>query len=173
MFVFEGDIGDRERVDQGLIAFDAQLERWREVHRLAERDATDQPVKRYRISSRYGSRKDPVNGRRAFHGGIDLAGPRNQPVRATAHGKVLRAGRVGRYGRFIEVEHANGIRTRYGHLAKILVKAGQRVRKGEKIGLLGSSGRSTGPHLHYEIVIRGKLVDPLKFLKVGKHVFKG
>ena len=93
--------------------------------------------------------------------------------RATAPGKVVFAGWKGYYGRIIEIDHGHGIRTRYGHLKKILVKVGQEVSNREKIALVGSSGRSTGPHVHYEIQFNRKPHDPMNFLKAGQNVFKG
>jgi murein DD-endopeptidase MepM/ murein hydrolase activator NlpD len=94
-------------------------------------------------------------------------------VMATAAGKVVFSGWKGRYGRMVEIDHGAGIKTRYGHLRRASVKRGQQVRLGDKIGQLGSSGRSTGPHVHYEIVIDGKQIDPNRFIKAGKDVFKG
>ena len=92
---------------------------------------------------------------------------------APADGKVIFAGWKGRYGRVIEIDHGFGIVTRYGHLRRTSVKRGNRVKIGDKIGELGSSGRSTGPHVHYEIRVNKKPVDPQKFIKAGKNVFKG
>ena len=95
-----------------------------------------------------------------------------QSIYAPAPGTVRVAGWRAKYGRFIEIDHGSGVRTRYGHLHKILVKRGQQVAFRDKIGLLGNSGRSTGPHLHYETVFNGKAVDPMKFLKAGRYVFQ-
>ena len=95
-----------------------------------------------------------------------------QSIYAPAPGTVRVAGWRAKYGRFIEIDHGSGVRTRYGHLHKILVKRGQQVAFRDKIGLLGNSGRSTGPHLHYETVLKGKAVDPMKFLKAGRYVFQ-
>jgi murein DD-endopeptidase MepM/ murein hydrolase activator NlpD len=93
-------------------------------------------------------------------------------ARVTAPGKVVRAGWAGGYGRMVEVDHGNGFSTRYGHLSKILAKVGQTVAAGDEIGETGSSGRSTGPHLHYEVRHNGEPVNPLRFLKVGRQVAK-
>ena len=90
-----------------------------------------------------------------------------------AIGTVTYAGNKGRFGRYIEIDHGAGIRTRYGHLRRVLVKKGQRVTHRQDIGILGSSGRSTGPHVHYEIIVDGKQVNPLKFFKAGRSVFQG
>ena len=119
------------------------------------------------MSSPFGMRMDPFLGRPAIHTGIDLRGDIGEPVHATAAGKVSIAGREGGYGNMVEINHGNGLSTRYGHLSKILVKPGQSVRIGEVIGLIGSTGRSTGPHLHYETRINGEAVDPQKFLRAG------
>ena len=119
------------------------------------------------MSSPFGMRMDPFMGRPAIHTGIDLRGDIGEPARATATGKVTIAGREGGYGNMVEINHGNGLATRYGHLSKIDVKVGQLVRIGEVIGQIGSTGRSTGPHLHYETRINGEAVDPQKFLRAG------
>jgi murein DD-endopeptidase MepM/ murein hydrolase activator NlpD len=102
-----------------------------------------------------------------MHTGIDMRGDRGEPVHATANGKVSIAGREGGYGNMVEIDHGNGFSTRYGHLSAIEVKVGQRVRIGQEIGRIGSTGRSTGPHLHYETRIKGEPVNPQKFLRAG------
>jgi murein DD-endopeptidase MepM/ murein hydrolase activator NlpD len=119
------------------------------------------------MSSPFGMRMDPFNGRPAIHTGIDLRGDIGEPVHATAAGKVTIASREGGYGKMVEINHGNGLATRYGHLSEIDVKVGQFVRIGEIIGKIGSTGRSTGPHLHYETRINGEAVDPQKFLRAG------
>jgi len=119
------------------------------------------------MSSPFGMRMDPFNGRPAIHTGIDLRGEVGEPVRATAAGRVSLAGREGGYGNIVEIDHGNGLATRYGHLSEIDVKVGQMVRIGETIGHIGSTGRSTGPHLHYETRVNGEAVDPQKFLRAG------
>src|SRR5665213_1262337 len=119
------------------------------------------------MSSPFGMRMDPFLGRPAIHTGIDLRGDTGEPAHATANGKVTIAGRDGGYGNMVEINHGNGLATRYGHLSEIDVKVGQFVRIGEVIGKIGSTGRSTGPHLHYETRINGEAVDPQKFLRAG------
>jgi murein DD-endopeptidase MepM/ murein hydrolase activator NlpD len=119
------------------------------------------------MSSPFGMRMDPFLGRPAIHTGIDLRGEVGEPVRATATGHVSIAGREGGYGNMVEIDHGNGLATRYGHLSVIGVKIGQLVRIGEVIGKIGSTGRSTGPHLHYETRVKGEAVDPQKFLRAG------
>jgi murein DD-endopeptidase MepM/ murein hydrolase activator NlpD len=119
------------------------------------------------MSSPFGMRMDPFLGRPAVHTGIDLRGEIGEPVRATATGRVSVAGREGGYGNMVEINHGNGLATRYGHLSQIDVKVGQTVRIGEVIGRIGSTGRSTGPHLHYETRVNGEAIDPQKFLRAG------
>ena len=129
------------------------------------------PAKHFYVSSAYGLRTDPISKRKAMHRGIDMAGPRNTKIFAAASGKVKRAGRNGGFGNFIEIEHANGFVTRYGHLEKLSVKRGQVVAKDQLIGFMGSSGRSTSTHLHYEILHNGKYINPLKLTKAFENVF--
>ena len=126
---------------------------------------------KYYISSNFGLRKDPMNSNHAFHKGIDLAGWHKTEIFAPADAVVLRAGRNGGYGNFIELEHKNGLVTRFGHLNKIKVKKGQSITKHDVIGLMGSTGRSTGTHLHYEVLLNGKQVNPLKITKALSRVW--
>lgn len=125
---------------------------------------------KYYISSSFGLRKDPMNSSHAFHKGIDLAGWHKTKIFAPADAIVLRAGRNGGYGNFIELEHKNGLVTRFGHLNTIKVKKGQRITKHDVIGLMGSTGRSTGTHLHYEVLLNDKQVNPLKITKAFSSV---
>jgi murein DD-endopeptidase MepM/ murein hydrolase activator NlpD len=118
-------------------------------------------------SSAFGVRIDPFLNRPAMHTGIDFRGSTGEAVRATASGTVTAAGWSGGYGRMVEIEHANGVSTRYGHLSEIDVKVGQTIKLGQVVGRLGSTGRSTGPHLHYETRIDGEAVDPDRFLRAG------
>jgi murein DD-endopeptidase MepM/ murein hydrolase activator NlpD len=119
------------------------------------------------LTSPFGIRIHPILKRIAMHAGIDLRGDLGEPVRATATGKVTIAGRQRGYGNVVEISHGNGLATRFGHLSEISVKVGQVVRIGEVVGKIGSTGLSTGPHLHYETRINGKAVDPQKFLRAG------
>ncbi len=119
------------------------------------------------MSSPFGVRIDPFLHRPAMHTGLDMRGDVGDPVRATATGRVTIAGREGGYGNMVELEHGRGLATRYGHLSEIDVKVGQHVRIGEIIGRIGSTGRSTGPHLHYETRVDGEAVDPQKFFRAG------
>jgi murein DD-endopeptidase MepM/ murein hydrolase activator NlpD len=119
------------------------------------------------FTSGFGIRSDPFLGRPAMHTGLDFRGSSGDPVRATAYGKVINAGWQGGYGKMVEIDHGNTLTTRYGHLSEINVKVGDIVRIGQVIGAVGSTGRSTGPHLHYETRIDGDAVDPQKFLRAG------
>jgi murein DD-endopeptidase MepM/ murein hydrolase activator NlpD len=120
------------------------------------------------MTSPFGVRMDPFMRGPAIHTGVDLRGEMGEPAHVTASGKVTIAAWSGGYGNMVEVDHLNGVSTRYGHLSKILVKAGQHVTTGQVIGLIGSTGRSTGPHLHYETRINDTAVDPQKFLRAGQ-----
>lgn len=126
------------------------------------------PLDKYNFESPFGVRHDPFNGRAAMHTGVDLSGPYKTPVMSTAPGVVVFAGYSTGYGKLVEIDHGNGIHTKYGHLNRILVNVGQKIGKHNPIGLLGSSGRSTGPHVHYEVVVNGTPQDPEKFLEAGK-----
>jgi murein DD-endopeptidase MepM/ murein hydrolase activator NlpD len=119
------------------------------------------------FTSGFGIRSDPFLGRPAMHTGLDFRAQMGDPVRATANGKVASSGWSGGYGRMVEIDHGNGLSTRYGHLSEINVKVGDTVKIGQVIGAVGSTGRSTGPHLHYETRIDGEAVDPQKFLRAG------
>ena len=128
------------------------------------------PAKDYYISSTYGYRKDPIVGKKTMHKGIDMAGRIKTEIIAPANGKVRRAGKNGSYGNFIEIDHLNGFTTRYGHLYKVKVKKGQHVNENFVIGLMGSTGRSTSTHLHYEVLFDDKTINLLKLIKALKHV---
>lgn len=117
-----------------------------------------------RISSLYGNRIHPITGRRRFHDGLDIAANHGNGVYAYTDGRVVEAGWNGGYGNCILVDHGNGLKTRYGHLFKISVRVGQRVKTGERIGAVGSTGNSTGPHLHFEVVKWGRTQNPLNYL---------
>lgn len=125
------------------------------------------------FTSGFGVRSDPFLGRPAMHTGLDFRAATGDPVRVTAYGKVVSAGWSGGYGRMIEVDHGNGLATRYGHLSEINVRVGEIVKIGQVVGLVGSTGRSTGPHLHYETRIDGEAVDPQKFLRAGVRLSAG
>jgi murein DD-endopeptidase MepM/ murein hydrolase activator NlpD len=125
------------------------------------------------FTSGFGVRSDPFLGRPAMHTGLDFRASTGDPVRATANGKVVSSGWAGGYGRMVEVDHGNGLATRYGHLSEINVRVGDQIKIGQVIGAVGSTGRSTGPHLHYETRIDGEAVDPQKFLRAGVRLSAG
>ncbi len=124
-----------------------------------------EPVENIDLSSNFGTRADPFNGNRRMHQGIDIRGPLGTPVYATADGVISRAGWASGYGNLVEINHGNGMETRYGHLSRLIAQPNERVRRGQLIGLMGSTGRSTGSHLHYEVRIAGNAVNPLPYLQ--------
>ena len=128
------------------------------------------PVDGAAESSSYGRRIDPFFNRLAMHSGVDYKAPRGHPIKATGNGVVLSAGRHGGYGRMIDIDHGNGLSTRYAHLSRIRVHKGQKVTKGMVIGNVGSTGRSTGPHLHYEIRVGEHASNPMPFIIAGKKI---
>lgn len=119
------------------------------------------------LTSGFGSRRDPVNGRRNFHPAVDIAAPPGREVRAPADGIVTRAGRIGALGNAVYLSHGFGITTRYGHMARLTVKPGERVKRGDVLGHVGSTGRSTGYHLHYEVHVDGEAINPLAYILDG------
>ncbi len=121
-----------------------------------------------KVTSRFGHRSDPKNGKNAFHSGVDLRGRSGDKVIATADGVVTKASWNGGYGKYIEIDHGNGYTTKFGHMSKLLVKRGEKVTRGQKIGTVGNTGRSTGSHLHYEICLYDKPVNPAKFMYTKK-----
>jgi murein DD-endopeptidase MepM/ murein hydrolase activator NlpD len=123
------------------------------------------PVDDVSFTSNFGVRDDPFNGRHRMHQGVDIPGAIGTPVYATADGIISRAGWVGGNGNLVEVSHGNGLQTRYGHLSKLIAEPNQRVVRGQLIGLMGSTGRSTGSHLHYEVRIAGNAVNPVPYLE--------
>lgn len=128
------------------------------------------PVEHLEFTSNFGIRSDPFRGTAAMHAGVDIRGPVGTPIYATADGIVSEAQRQGGYGNLVEINHGKGIATRYGHLSKILVTANMRVKRGQLIALMGSTGRSTGSHLHYEVRIDGHAVNPAPFLTTADYL---
>ncbi len=124
----------------------------------------------WRVTSNYGLRVDPFNKRPGWHNGVDIGAYWNAPITATGPGTVSFAGTKSGYGRTVEIDHGHGFKSRYGHMKRINVKKGDTVAIGDVVGAMGSTGRSTGPHLHYEVWFNGKPYDPVEFLKAGKHV---
>jgi murein DD-endopeptidase MepM/ murein hydrolase activator NlpD len=141
---------------------------------LMNRDLQDEvypagrPVKRGWVSSYYGYRTDPFNGRIAHHDGIDIAGKWGADVVAVASGVVTWAGKRYGYGDLVEINHGNGYVTRYGHNQAVRVKVGDTIKKGQVVAAMGSTGRSTGPHVHFEVLLNGRVVDPIKYIRAAK-----
>lgn len=128
------------------------------------------PLDSVRLTSDFGMRTHPVLGQRRGHKGVDLGAPTGTPIVATADGLISRASWFSSYGLFVSIEHGGDLQTRYAHMSRLNVAEGQRVRKGEVIGFVGSTGRSTGPHLHYEVRIDGKAVNPVPYMQAGAMV---
>jgi murein DD-endopeptidase MepM/ murein hydrolase activator NlpD len=135
-----------------------------ERQRVQDVKLSGRPIVKGWLSSAYGNRIDPITGQPAWHAGIDFAGSQGSDVIAVASGVVIFADRRDGYGNMVEIHHGNGITSRYGHHDKLLVKAGQIVKKGDVIGLMGNSGRSTGPHVHFEVLRNGRNIDPSRFV---------
>ena len=158
------------RFDASVRELDDALEKLEAVKALARVAPIHNPAPGQSVTSSFGVRRDPFLRRPAMHAGIDFRAPVGTPIRAAGAGKVVSAGWNGGYGRMVEVDHGDGLTTRYAHMSKISVKDGQEVEVGTVLGEAGSSGRSTGPHLHYEVRRNGAPVDPLRFLKAGKKI---
>ena len=169
---FAPDTEPAQRLKANLSNLNSQLQQFTELQDIMKRLPLAAPLDYFSISSHYGKRRDPINKRWAVHYGMDFGGLKHASVYVTAPGRVRYAGRKGKYGKLVEIDHGLGFRTKYGHLHKILVKRGQKVDYRTKIGLMGSSGRSTGPHLHYEVIVKGKHKNPWRFIKAGRYVYK-
>ena len=165
----EGDVTSALRaLSIALTDRSAQLEVIERVmlgeHREANRSLAGKPVLKSWVSSNFGMRTDPITGRRAWHNGIDIASREGAPVIAMAPGVVTFAGTKPGYGKVVDIDHGGGIKTRYAHQRELSVETGFFVRKGQQIGEVGSTGRSTGPHVHYEIHKNGRSIDPAQFI---------
>ncbi len=154
----------------GDTQFRAAFSTWTEIDRgeAAVAIPSRKPIDRMTLSSDFGTRSDPFSGRRARHNGIDIPAPRGTPIFATADGTIGRAQWVSGYGKYVEINHGANIQTRYGHMAEYIVSSGQKVRKGDIIGYVGSTGRSTGNHLHYEVRLSGVPVNPMNFVQTSE-----
>ena len=161
-----------EGFDRQIFRVATNLDRISVLNQALRQLPLAKPIYGIETTSNFGARVDPFNRKLAFHSGIDFAGSYGTNVHAPMAGKVVYAGWRGAYGRFVEVDHGNGIKTRYAHLASIKVKVGDVVEFRETLGKVGSSGRSTGPHLHYEVWVDGKVQNPAKFLKAGQYVLE-
>jgi len=158
------------RYREAVIDLDRSLGKLERYERMVAVMPLGAPLRSYTFESGFGRRVDPFNRRAAMHLGLDFAAPVRSPVKATAPGRIAFAGVQGAYGRMVEIDHGRGLKTRYAHLARIDVREGEVVRRGSVIGLLGSSGRSTGPHVHYEVLHNGRQVNPAKFVEAGRYV---
>jgi murein DD-endopeptidase MepM/ murein hydrolase activator NlpD len=156
--------------DSKVKELDEALDTLDHLKQEARRLPLANPAPGHAVTSPFGVRTDPILRTAALHSGMDFRAPVGMAAKVTAPGVVTRAGWAGGYGRMVEVDHGNGFSTRYGHLSKILVSVGQKLAAGDEVGETGSSGRSTGPHLHYEVRYNGEAVNPLRFLTVGKKV---
>ena len=156
-----------DKFDLTLNQLDLSIQRLEQIRSQAMQYPFGNPIPGAFETSGFGYRKDPFLGTLALHPGIDFQGHTGDPARSTGAGTVVSAGPSNGYGNMVEIDHGNGISTRYGHLSAILVHIGQKVETGEEIGKVGSTGRSTGPHLHYEVRRNGVAIDPSGFLNAG------
>ncbi|WP_302477357.1 M23 family metallopeptidase [Sphingomonas sp. ID1715] len=164
--------------ETGDAEFKALFQSWKKMDQVGQATPSDQgsmsvpsmkPVANLQFTSLYGVRSDPFRGTAAMHAGVDIPGAVGTLIYATADGIVGRSGWVGGYGNLVELDHGRGLQTRYGHLSKILVAPGTRVTRGQVIGLMGSTGRSTGSHLHYEVRMDGRAVSPIPYLDSAQY----
>lgn len=160
------------RLKADLTVLDGYLQRSEALQVVMRKLPLASPLSTYRITSTYGKRRDPINKKWATHYGLDLGAPFKSVVYSTAPGVVSFVGWNDNYGKMVEVDHGAGIKTRYAHLHKTLVSVGQKVNFRDNLGQVGNTGRSTGSHLHYEVIFRGKPRNPSMFIKAGRHVFK-
>lgn len=156
--------------DDQVAELDSALERLDHVRAKVAVMPVANPVPGQALTSSFGNRRDPILGTMAFHSGMDFRAPIGQSVLASAAGTVVKAGWNGGYGQMVEIDHGNGLTTRYAHMSAIAVHEGQKIQPGNIVGKVGSTGRSTGPHLHYEIRRNGDALDPLAFIKAGRKI---
>ena len=166
--LINAELDYQEDAEKFLIAFRQRLDLLAIYKNALEFIPLKPPMEHYYVTSKYGKRKHPVTKKWRFHHGIDLAGTWQENIRVSADGVVTFAGYHGSFGKVIRIRHNYGIRTTYGHLAKILVKKGQIVSEGQVVGKMGKTGRVDGAHLHYEISVNGKSKDPAIYFKIGR-----
>ncbi|MCA1748285.1 MAG: M23 family metallopeptidase [Parasphingopyxis sp.] len=159
-------------IDEEIIELEVALNRLAVMELSLRAIPSARPTQFARMTSPFGIRSDPFNGGRAMHTGIDFRGSPGQGILATGGGRVVFAGRKGGYGNCVEIDHGSGVVTRYAHLSRIEVRPGQRVERGARIGGMGSTGRSTATHLHYEVRINGRAVNPRPLLEADSHVLE-
>ncbi len=160
----------QDEFEQSLATLDSALVDLEETRDAARKLPLESPAPASDVTSSFGNRLDPFLGRLALHAGIDFRAATGTRIRSTAAGTVTAAGPAGGYGNMIEIDHGNGVSTRYAHLAVIVVNVGDRVDADQVIAQSGSTGRSTGPHLHYEVRLNGQAVDPMRFLRAGTNL---
>ena len=163
--------GINSELHRQLYRISSNLDRLENLSTAVTKIPLSLPIHDYRVTSGFGPRLDPFKKRAAFHAGVDFGTAAGTPVYATLSGTITRSGYKGPYGLVVEIDHGNGFRSRYGHLARSRVRRGQAVEFQQHIADAGNSGRSTGPHLHYEVWYEGKVRDPLAFLDAGKQIF--
>jgi murein DD-endopeptidase MepM/ murein hydrolase activator NlpD len=156
--------------DARVRELDEALDKLETVKAAARAMPIHNPAPGQAVTSSFGIRRDPLLRTPAMHAGIDFRAAPGTPIQSAGAGTVVKAGWNGGYGRMVEIDHGNGLTTRYAHMSRISVKEGEKISTGDIVGEAGSSGRSTGPHLHYEVRKNGDAVDPLRFLKVGKKI---
>lgn len=161
-----------ETVEQMAARLEAAMTRWGGLQALLARLPVAKPVENVSLSSGFGRRVDPITRQAAFHSGLDFQGSANTPIMATAPGVVTIGGRDGAYGITVEIDHGYGFKSRYSHLRQALVEEGQTISAGQRIGLMGATGRATGVHLHYEVLFNDEPLNPANFLEAGNHVLK-
>ena len=161
---------DPDTFRSGVAVITAEIERLAAAKDHANQLPLAKPISNAAISSRFGKRIDPFLRQPALHTGVDFRSPKGSPVQSTAAGTIVSAKYNGGYGKMVEIDHGNGVTTRYSHLSRILVKAGDRVAKGDIVARVGSTGRSTGPHLHYEVRIDGNAIDPMRYIRAGGEI---
>ncbi|MBN9250162.1 MAG: M23 family metallopeptidase, partial [Mesorhizobium sp.] len=177
--VGKSDVGGPLIPVDGTTIFDAKVQQLDEALDMLDQAKADarrlplaNPAPGHAVTSPFGVRTDPLLGSAALHSGMDFRASVGMDAKVTAPGVVVKAGWNGGYGRMVEVDHGQGFSTRYAHLSEILVSVGEKLSAGDVVGRTGSSGRSTGPHLHYEVRHNGEAINPLTFLTVGKKIAK-
>tara|TARA_R110000868_G_scaffold62782_7_gene189556 strand:- start:15452 stop:16636 length:1185 start_codon:yes stop_codon:yes gene_type:complete len=164
--------GQNQQLHPTLERLNLALQRMDALERTLIAIPSGKPSSTGMISSSYGYRRDPFTGGSAMHSGMDFKGPLGQPILAAAGGRITHAGWKSGYGKCVEITHGNGLMTRYAHLSKIGVATGQKIEQGVQLGAMGSTGRSTGTHLHFEVRLNGRAINPRPFLEANSDVLK-
>lgn len=163
---------DGKKEDPRFSQMAAALEYMTSLENALSSIPSSMPAASYTLSSSFGYRRDPINGSGAMHNGLDFKAAHGTPILAAADGVITKAGWMGGYGKTIEITHGNGLMTRYAHMSRLEANLGQKVERGAQIGRMGSTGRSTGTHLHFEVRNNGRAINPHKFLKANNNVLK-